>query len=85
MKEETSVYRVPSGYEISYIPPDLHLNGGFFNLDRTYVKEGDGIIVNETFRLKRMELPKEDYDKLKTFFDDLPTKSQQRIIIKTAP
>jgi len=79
---ETTTYRIPKGYSISYVPPDLDLDIGFFSMKRKYLKGRDAIRVTETTRSKRLELPKEDYNKVKDFFDQLPVKTQQRIIIK---
>jgi len=82
MEEETTTYRIPKGFKISHIPDNLNLDIGFFSIKREYAKAKDEIKVTEVTRHKRMQLPKEDYAKIKQFFDQLPAKTQQRIIIK---
>ncbi len=79
---ETTTYRIPNGYSISYVPPEVDLDIGFFSIKRKYVKGKTAIKVTEVTRYKRLELPKEDYNKVKDFFDQLPVKTQQRIIVK---
>lgn len=80
--EKIAVYHIPKGYTVSYMPRDLHLDNGFFSVRREYVKINDGIKVIETERYKRTQLPREDYPKIKQFCDQLPAKTQQRILVK---
>jgi hypothetical protein len=82
--EEVTIYRIPKGFVISYVPPDIDLDNGFFSFKRKYVKGTSAIKVTETARLKRVELPKEEYNRIKDFYDQLPVKTQQRIIVKKA-
>lgn len=80
--EEVTIYRIPKGYSVSYVPQNLNLDIGFFKLTREYVKENNEIKITEASLYKRTQLPKEDYQKVKQFFDQLPTKTQQRILVK---
>ncbi|HQJ14966.1 MAG TPA: DUF3857 domain-containing protein [Candidatus Omnitrophota bacterium] len=80
--EEITTYVIPPKYKISYLPENLDLDIGFFNMKREYTKGKGEIIVKETARYKRMELPKEEYSKIKDFYDQLPSKSKQRILLK---
>lgn len=82
LNEEITVYQIPKGYIISYVPKDLNLDNGFFSIKREYIREQDEIKVTERTRYKRTELPKEDYAKIKDFYNELPAKTQQRIILK---
>jgi len=82
LHEQTTIYRIPKGFKISHIPQNLNLDIGFFNIKREYTKGKNEVKVVETVRNKRIQLPKEDYPKVKDFFDQLPSKTQQRIIIK---
>jgi hypothetical protein len=82
LNEETTVFKIPKGYAVSYLPPDLDMDNGFFSVKRKYVKGADEVKMTEIARYKRVEIPKKEYDKIRDFFDKLPTKTQQRIIIK---
>jgi hypothetical protein len=82
LDEEATIYRIPEGFVISYVPPDIDLDNGFLSFKRKYVKGTSAIKVTETTRLKRVELPREEYGKIKDFYDQLPVKTQQRIIVK---
>ena len=81
-EEEATVYRIPQDYTVSYVPPDIDLDNGFFSMKRTYAKGPNEIRISETIRYKRTQLPKEDYGRLKDFYDQLPSKTQQRVMIK---
>ena len=82
LNEVTTIYRIPKGYVISYVPPDLNLDIGFFSIKRGYIKGQNEVKVTEVTQFKRMQLPKEDYDKVKQFFNQLPVKTHQRIMVK---
>lgn len=82
MNEEITTYKLPKGYVASYVPPNLDLDNGFFSIKRDYIK-GDGEIkVVEVARYKRTEVANKEYEKIRGFYDKLPTATQQRIIIK---
>lgn len=80
--EETTAYKIPKGFSISYLPNNISLSMGFFGMKREYRRVGNTIIIVETTRLKRSQYPKEDYTRFKDFFDRLTGKTQQRIILK---
>ena len=82
LKEDKVKYRIPDGFRISHIPEDLDLDIGFFSFKREYKRKGNEITVAETTRYKRKELPKEDYNKVKAFYDNLPAETNQRIVLK---
>ncbi len=84
LNEEITVYQIPKRYIISYAPKDLNLDNGFFSIKREYIKGQNEIKITEVTRYKRIGLPKEDYTKIKDFYDELPAKTQQRIILKKA-
>ncbi|NQT89770.1 MAG: DUF3857 domain-containing transglutaminase family protein [Candidatus Omnitrophica bacterium] len=80
--EKTTTYRIPEGFEVSHLPEDLHLDIGFIEIKKKYTVKGDTITVKKQLRDRRMEIPREDYHKVKKFFDELPAKTRQRIILK---
>ena len=82
VNEEVSDYNIPEGYEIIYLPPNVDIDNGFVNIKREYVKTPGGVKITEVTRHKRVELPKEEYIKLKEFYDNLTSTTQQRIIVK---
>lgn len=82
LEEEITTYIIPEGYKVSYMPENLNLDIGFFNMKREYTKGGSEIIIKETTRYKRTQLPKENYGKIKDFYDQLPSKTKQRIMLK---
>jgi hypothetical protein len=84
INEEVTTYRIPKGYSIAYMPPDVTMNNGFVSISRKYLSGPEGIKVAETTRFKRIELPNTEYDKLKEFYDKLSSTTQQRIIIREA-
>jgi len=82
VNEEVVTYRIPKGYFVSYVPENLNLDNGFFSIKRDYIKGQNEVKVTEIARYKRKEISNKEYDKIKDFYDKLPTLTQQRIIIK---
>ncbi|MBI2263617.1 MAG: DUF3857 and transglutaminase domain-containing protein [Armatimonadetes bacterium] len=80
--ERITTYRIPKGFKILHMPGDLNLDVGLFSLTRKYVRTGGSITATEMERRRRMQLPKEKYADVKQFFDQLRTKTSQRIILK---
>lgn len=82
VKEEAITYRIPKGYFVSYVPPNVNLDNGFFSIKRDYIKGQNEIKITEVAQYKRTEIASRDYARVKDFFDKLPSATQQRIIIK---
>ena len=83
INEEMTTFKIPQGYSVSYLPPNLNMDNGFYNIRREYVKAAPNEIkMTEVTRCKRTEVSNKEYDKVKDFFDKLPNKTQQRIIVK---
>lgn len=82
LREKASIYRIPEGFYISHIPENITLDIGFFSIERRFKKNKNEVMVTEIQRHRRLELPKEDYKKVKDFFDQLPAKTTQRIVLK---
>jgi len=82
-REETKLtYQIPPGFRVLSLPENIEKDIGVFSMNRTYEKKGDKIIINETMRLKRAEIPVDEYPKVKEFFDKLPRDTYQRIVLK---
>lgn len=84
LAEEITTYVIPEGFRISYLPKNLNLDIGFFNLKREYINRGSEILIKETALYKRLQLPGESYAKVKDFFEQLSNKTKQRIVLKKA-
>lgn len=82
LNEGITTYIIPEGFEVSYMPKNLNLDIGFFYLKREYSKKGSEITIKETARYRRLEVPVEKYGKLRDFFEQLGTKSKQKIILR---
>ena len=78
----TKIYKIPEGFRISYIPDDLDIDTGFFRVVRKYTHTKNEITVKEITTHKRMELPADQYPKVKEFFDNYPKEINQRIVLK---
>jgi len=80
--EQTISYVVPKGFEISHVPDDLDLAIRFFSCRRNYRIDERKLIVKEVSRYTRKELPVEEYKEVQDFFDKLPGKTNQHIVIR---
>ena len=82
LQEVTTVYKIPEGFRISYVPKNLDLDIGFFSYRREYEKKEKELVITETTRFKRMELPAKEYPRIRGFFDRYPKEVNQRIVFK---
>ncbi|TAN60579.1 DUF3857 domain-containing protein [bacterium] len=80
--ETITTYQTPKGFRALSIPKDFEKDIGFFSVKREYRRDKDKVIIREISRHKRIEVPKEEYPKIKEFFDKLPRDTQQRIVLR---
>lgn len=80
--EKKQVFVIPKGFKVSYLPENLDLDNGFFSFKREYSRKGSQVICRQMIRNRRAQLPKESYGLIKDFYNKLPVKTKQRIILK---
>lgn len=80
--ERFYTYHIPDNFEISHLPKDLDLDSGIMSYQRSYQVKDKEITVKEITRWKRAELPVEDYQEVKDFFNEIERKTTQRIMLK---
>jgi len=78
----TTKYRIPDGFTVLSMPDNIEKDMGLFSIKRKFERRKDEIIINEIMRLKRIEIPKDEYPKVKDFFDKLSHDTYQRIVLK---
>lgn len=82
LDEQIITYIIPKGFRVAYMPKNLNLDIGFFNIKREYIRRGGEIVIKETAQYKRLQLPKESYGEVRVFFENLSNKTKQRIVLK---
>jgi hypothetical protein len=83
LTENITIYKIPAGFKISHLPKNFDLDVGFNRVKAELIeKKPDEIVVNRLMQMRRVQIPKEDYQKVKDFFDQLPTKTTMRIVLK---
>ncbi|MBF0595383.1 MAG: DUF3857 domain-containing protein [Candidatus Omnitrophica bacterium] len=80
--ENETIYRIPAGFSLLYLPSDLNMVGPYFTFTRTIRKTLLGVTVKESLKKKRVLLPKESLAELKSFWADLSRKTRQRIVLR---
>lgn len=75
-------FKVPAGFEIMHLPKGYELDNGFFSTKCTIERKEDTIKIKMQKRYRRIELPASEYPRLKEFFVKLPSRTEQRIILK---
>lgn len=80
--QKTMLLKIPAGFEVMHLPKGFSLDNGFFFMRRDIERAGNTITVSQTKRTRRTELPASEYPKIKTFYDKLPSRTEQRIILK---
>ena len=82
LDEETTIYMFPDEFEVLHLPENVSQDVGFFNFSRELSRDGNKITIKEVTRNKRMTIDADQYQKVKKFFDELPTETSQRIVLK---
>jgi len=82
LDEETIKYIFPENFQILHLPESIDLDIGFFKFTRKISHEGNEITIKDSTRSKRMTIEADKYLQVKKFFDELPEKSQQRIVLQ---
>ncbi len=80
--EVENIYRIPEGFEVLYVPPDLQINCPYMSLTRTLKRTPLGVTLRQSIVLKRVLLPKEALEELRAFHADLSRQTRQRIVFK---
>ena len=82
LDEEITTFIIPEGFKVTYVPEDLDLDIGFFRHKRNYKTEGNKLTISTITRYVRKEIPVERYNDVRDFYNQLPQKTNQRIIAK---
>ncbi|MFH0838782.1 MAG: DUF3857 and transglutaminase domain-containing protein [Candidatus Omnitrophota bacterium] len=80
--EIITTYQIPKGFRVLSIPGNIEKDIGFFSVKREFKRDKDKVTIHEVAKHKRIEIPKEQYPRVKEFFDKLPSQTQQRIVLK---
>jgi len=82
--ETLDIIRIPKGFKVAHLPRDVSFDLDFFNFKRdySYSREDNEIVLDQVSRYRRVELPKEDYGKLKKRYTSFAKDNSQRIILK---
>jgi len=79
--EEITTYQIPKGFRVLSMPNNIDQDIVFFSVNREYKRDKDKVIIREVSKHRRAEIPKEQYPRVKEFFDKLPNLTQQRIVL----
>jgi ATP-dependent DNA helicase PIF1 len=77
-----NTYHIPEGLKIKFIPSDYNLNTGFMRASVKYTK-GDGTItVASEYGLKRASIPRQGFEDVKKFREELAKKNDLYIVLQ---
>ena len=82
--ENIKAYQIPKGFRVLSLPKDFEKDIGFLSVKREYKRDQEKVTIREVTKQKRIEIPKEEYPRVKEFFDKLPSETQQRIVLRRA-
>lgn len=80
--ERDTVFRVPEGFGVFYVPADLKLDGPYLTFSRVFDRTPSGVTVKESLRTRRLIMPKEALGDLREFRAELSRLSRQRIVFR---
>ena len=82
IEEEITTYNIPEGFEILSAPKDIDLDNGFFRVQRTYTVDKNRITLHDIETGTRNTISADRYPEIKEFYDTIPYKTSQRIILR---
>ena len=81
--ENAVTFRAPTGFTFAHIPKGFDYDNGIFRVTRELTQAGNSeLTVKDTIWFRRKELPVTEYARIRKFYDELPGKTRQRVIIK---
>jgi hypothetical protein len=82
LEEKTIKYKFPENFQVLHLPENIELDIGIYEFTRNFSLKGNEITIKEAIREKRKMLGADKYQQVKKFYDDLPAKSKQRIVLQ---
>ncbi|MFC1675241.1 DUF3857 domain-containing transglutaminase family protein [Candidatus Omnitrophota bacterium] len=82
LDERKLTYIIPDGFRVSHMPKSVDLDIGGFQFKREIERKDNKVTITDIRRYRRVEFPKEQYPKVKAYFDKLPGRTNQRIVFK---
>ncbi len=80
-KDEVSIH-IPEGFEIEFLPPNVTLDEDFGLFESSWEVRENEIHRRRVFERKKLLIPVEKYDRLKSFYDEVAKEDNQKIILK---
>lgn len=81
-EEYRVTYLIPDEYEIVNLPKDVHLSYDFAEFERSYRVEGNSISGKEISVYRESSTPAAEYQKVRTFLDDITRLTNDMIMIR---
>ena len=82
IKETIFTVAIPNGFVVKYLPQSLTQDSPWLKLSVEYSQKDQEIIFRQRLELKEVVIPKEQYLKFKSFFQDLARRIKQRIVLE---
>jgi len=77
-----SDFIIPNGYKVTFIPTDMNVDNKKYALSYKIVSSGNHIHATLSYIFNHSEYPASDYFLLKSFFEDIITKSGEKIVLE---
>ena len=73
---------IPKGYKIDYLPIAEKINNDLFELAYIINKDDKGVSIRFNYYFKKSVYPPEDYLKIKSYFDKIVEKGNDKVVFK---
>ncbi len=73
---------LPEGYQIDFIPENLKINNELFELNYSTEKYNDNLQIVFYYYFKKPIYSSENYSKIKSYFDQIVKKGNEKIVLK---
>jgi transglutaminase-like putative cysteine protease len=82
IKEEVSVFEIPKGYRVDYLPPDVIHNGANLGIDVRYESDGKAITMHKKFYINFLLLQPDQFSRWNESVKQLSEAYKESIILK---
>lgn len=80
--KETVIYEVPPGSDFNSVPKKVSLKTPFGIYERSYTVEGNKVISERIFQLKRTRIKQSEYKAFRAFTTEIEKAESERVLVK---
>ena len=73
--------QIPENYRFKFLPENLNIDNDLFSINYTSTLEKNAVLINCSYKFKKIIYPATDYPKLQNFFNTIIKKANEKIVV----